>query len=281
MKLRYKLTTAAIAAFLLATINPMRAGDFLYPQAVAGQSVFGPNKVWTPLHIDSGVGDHFFPIARGASNDVRREGELRASFSTLPLSFEINRGQTNEEVKFLARAGGYLLFLTPTETVLALDNPAAHKNGKRNGDELLRTGHEPNPPRSIVRMKLVGANPAPPVGGLDELAGKSNYFGGSDPAQWRTGIPSYARVHYGQVYPGIDMVYYGSQRQLEYDFIVAAGADPAVVQFTFKGIESFAVDARGDLLLHTEAGKLRGRKPVAYQDKNGTRHEIPARHSQG
>ena len=152
MKLRYKLTTAAIAAFLLATINPLRAGDLLYPQAVVGQSVFGPSKVWTPSNIDSEVADHFAVVnsilygvaghgeeftvrppgaaARVASNDVRREGELRASFSALPLSFEINRGQTNDKVKFLARAGGYLLFLTPTETVMSLENPAAHKKGK-------------------------------------------------------------------------------------------------------------------------------------------------------
>jgi hypothetical protein len=213
--------------------------------------------------------------ARVASNALRRQGELGASYTALPLSFELNQGQTNDAVKFLSRASGYLLFLTATEAVMALDNPVTHRKGKGNREELLRTD-EPRPPRPIVRMKLKGANPAPSVEGLDQLTSRSSYFGGPDPAQWRTDIPSYARVRYEQVYPGIDLVYYGSQRHLEYDLIVAPGADPAVVELGFKGIEGLELSTMGDLLLHTAQGDIRQRKPIAYQHANGTRQEVSA-----
>src|SRR6185503_17131254 len=126
----------------------------------------------------------------------------------LPLSFELNQGQTNDEVKFLARSGGYVLFLTPTEAVMALDNPAAHKQGKENRASRSRTGDiesgdsRTRPPRPIVRMKLEGANPDPQVEGLEQLSTTSNYFAGSDPAAWHTNISSFTRVRYAQVYPG-------------------------------------------------------------------------------
>ena len=120
---------------------------------------------------------------RVPANGVKRRSELRASHSALPLSFEANQGQTNDAVKFLARAGGHLLFLTPTETVMALYNPADYGRGKENRAKLLRTDeNERNPlssPRTIVRMKFEGANPAPIVEGVNELPGRSNYFSGS------------------------------------------------------------------------------------------------------
>ena len=201
--------------------------------------------------------------------------KLRASYGALPLSFELNQGQTNDRVKFLARAAGYLLFLTPTEAVMALDNPTGHRRGKENRE--VRTGtdqSEPRPPRRIVRMKLEGANPEPRIEGLDQSPSTSNYFAGADPALWRTNIPTYARVRYGEIYPGIDMVYYGEQRRLEHDFVVAPGADPNAIQIGFKGIENFEIDPMGDLLLRTSQGDIRQSKPVAYQELNGTREEV-------
>ena len=211
-----------------------------------------------------------------ASNSVRRQGELRALYGALPLSFELNQGQTDGAVDFLARAGGYLLFLTPTEAVMAFDNSAAH-SGKWDREELLSTDRsKPRPPRLIVRMKLEGANPVTSAEGLDELASRTNYFSGPDSAQWHTDIPSYARVRYTQVYTGIDIVYYGSQRQLEYDFVVAPGSDPNVIQIAFRGIEGAEISRMGDLLLRTAQGDLRQSKPIAYQERNGTREAVSA-----
>jgi hypothetical protein len=210
------------------------------------------------------------------SHSVRTEGELRASYGALPLSFEVNQGQTDGTVDFLARAGGYLLFLTPTETVMAFDNSAAH-SGKWNREELLSMDrNKPGPPRLIVRMKLEGANPATSAEGLDELASRSNYFSGPDPSLWHTDISSYARVRYTQVYPGIDMVFYGNQRQLEYDFVVAPGSDPNVINIAFSGIEGAEISPMGDLLLRTAQGDLRQSKPIAYQERNGMREAVSA-----
>ena len=101
----------------------------------------------------------------------------------------------------------------------------------------------------MLRMKLVGADPHVEVTGLDELPGKSNYFIGNDPSKWRTNLPTYAKVKYQHVYPGIDLVYYGNQRHLEYDFVVAPGADPGAIRLAFQGEETLRIDGQGDLVL--------------------------------
>ena len=210
-----------------------------------------------------------------APSDSAIRDQLRESYSTLPLSFELNQGQTNKRVKFLARADGYLLFLTPTETVMALENGRTHRRGKENPEARTTVDEdEPRPSRSIIRMRLEGANPTPDIQGLGELKSRSNYFKGSDPAQWRTDIPSYARVRYGQIYPGIDMVFYGDQRQLEYDFVVAPGANPDVIKLAFKGIDDFEVNRMGELLMHTARGLIQQKKPIAYQEVNGIKEEV-------
>jgi len=89
---------------------------------------------------------------------------------------------------------------------------------------------------TVLHLKLVGANPTPAVTGLEELPGKSNYFIGADSKNWHTNIPTYSKVQYQDIYPGIDLIYYGNQRQLEYDFVVAPGADPKVIQLAFDGL---------------------------------------------
>ena len=126
----------------------------------------------------------------------------------------------------------------------------------------------------VVRMKLVGANPSPRVSGLEELPGKSNYFIGNDPSQWRTNVPHYAKVQYNDVYPGVDLVYYGNQRQLEYDLVVAPGADPGAIALSFEGVERLRIDAQGDLVLHTSGGQIRQHKPLVYQEVDGGHREI-------
>ncbi|MCS6804168.1 MAG: SBBP repeat-containing protein [Acidobacteriota bacterium] len=127
-------------------------------------------------------------------------------------------------------------------------------------------------------MKLVGANPAPAITGHDALGGTSNYLIGNDPTRWITGVPHYGRVQYKQVYQGIDLVYYGNQRELEYDFIVQPGADPGVIALSFEGCDQAEIDERGDLLLHTAVGLVRQRRPVIYQEVAGTRIEVEGRY---
>jgi hypothetical protein len=187
------------------------------------------------------------------------------------LSFEANRGQTDSQVKFLSRGNGYDLYLTPAEAVLEWRNA---DGGMRIGENKNPKSKIQNPKSSVVRMKLVGANPAPQVTGLDELPGKSHYFIGNDPTRWRTNIPHYAKVRYEAVYPGIDLVYYGHQRQLEYDFVIAPGADPNAITLSFEGPDNIEVDAQGDLVLYAASGPIRQHRPIVYQEVDGVRQEI-------
>ena len=195
------------------------------------------------------------------------------NYGKLPLSFEANQGQTDSRVDFLTRGSGYSLFLTSTEAVLALRKPVA-SSGPRTRRTDSEAEEAPAVPPAVVRMKLVGANPAPRVSGLEELPGKSNYFIGNDPDKWRTNVPRYAKVQYNDVYPGVDLVYYGNQRQLEYDLVVGPGADPGAITLSFEGVERLWIDAQGDLVLETAGGEIRQHKPLVYQEVDGVRREI-------
>jgi hypothetical protein len=128
-------------------------------------------------------------------------------------------------------------------------------------------------------MKLIGANPSAKGAGIDPLPGKSNYLIGSDPSRWRTHVTTFARACFEAVYPGIDLVYYGNGRQLEYDFVLAPGADPARIGLRFEGTEQMEVDEVGDLVLHTPAGKVRQQKPVIYQEADGLRDVVDGRYA--
>jgi hypothetical protein len=163
----------------------------------------------------------------------------------LPLHFEINRGQSAPEVRFAARGPGYGLFLTATNAVLMLSPP----------------GSRP----AVVRMTFPGANTAPAVSGLETLPGTANYFHGRDPRAWRTSIAMYAKVEYRDLYPGVDLVYYGNEQLLEFDFIVAPGGAPRQIVLSFEGVDHMEVMPDGDLLLRTPVGDLRQQKPVIYQ----------------
>lgn len=181
-----------------------------------------------------------------------------AQLNKLPLAFEKNQGQTGAQVKFLARTQGYTLFLTSVEAVLAMHHASAKS--------------------SVLRMKLLGANPAPNVSGVDEMPGKSNYFIGNDATKWHANVPMFAKVEYKSVYSGVDLVYYGNKRQLEYDFVVAPGADPRRIQLGIRGARKISRGEDGDLVLAMDdaGGEIRWHKPVAYQEKDGARQEIGA-----
>lgn len=125
-------------------------------------------------------------------------------------------------------------------------------------------------------MKLIGANPDAEVKGMDQLPGKVNYFIGNDSSKWQTNIPTYGKVRYQNVYEGIDLVYYGNQGTLEYDFVVAPGADPKKVEIAFEGVERLRTENKGDLILQTASGDLRLHKPLVYQEFDGVRKAISA-----
>src|SRR5438309_2391929 len=215
------------------------------------------------------------------SNSAQRPNQagqqrLAENYGKVPLSFEANQGQTDPRVKFLSRGSGYTLFLTRDEAVLALrsrQSSVVSSQLQKTTDHGLRT-------TDTLRMKLVGANQAANVTALDELLGKTNYFIGNDPKKWRTDVPTYGKVKYEGVYPGVDLVYYGNQRQLEYDFVVAPGADPKAITLAIENRNpkiaarqskiqnrKSKIDSNGDLVVEAEGGEVRFHKPVVYQPK--------------
>src|SRR5438094_3933059 len=208
------------------------------------------------------------------------QARLAATYGKLPLTFEANHGQTDNKVKFLARGRDYALFLTATEAVLSFKkraepggddelSPKTQVSERESGDSGTR-----GRPSVLVDMKLVGGNPAPEVSGLERLPSTANYFIGNDPKKWHTNVPTYAKVRYRDVYPGIDLVYYGNQGQLEYDFVVEPGADPRTIRLTLQGGGRLKLDAQGDLVL----GEVRFRKPRLYQETAGDRQDVSGRY---
>src|SRR6516225_8647319 len=202
---------------------------------------------------------HPSPDAKGGQESGLRPGssdDVSKKLLQIPLSFEPNRGQADPRVQFVSHGQGYTVFLTGKDAVFALSSTS----GKS----------------SSLQMTLKGSRAQSPVG-LKPTGAISNYFIGNDPSQWRTGIPSYARVVYGQVYSGVDLTFYGNQRQLEYDFALAPGASPQTIRLQFHGARKIRVLPNGDLVLQTGTGEVSLHRPVVYQhDAKGSRTDIEA-----
>lgn len=181
--------------------------------------------------------------------------KAKTSFLKSPLSFEVNKGQSDKHVKFLSRNKVHTLFLTPTEAVLSV-KPLKNRRG------------------DSVRIKLVGANQDPELTGVSELPGRANYFIGNDPKKWLTNISTYKKVKYEDIYSGIDLIYYGNQEKLEYDLVVAPNTDPRKITLKFEGAKKLKLDKDGNLVLHTSRGKIIQQKPVIYQEVSGLKKEI-------
>ena len=199
-------------------------------------------------------------------------------YGKLPLRFEANTGQTDAEIQYLTRSRDYNLFLTPTGAFIAFATLATQDVRQPPGADapLSQSANAVTvaTSRRVVRMKLVGSNREARPRGVTELPGKVNYFIGNNPKKWHTNIPTYSKVQYEDLYPGVDLVYYGSEGQLEFDFVVAPGADPDAIRLTFEGVDQIEKDARGNLVLQAPDGQLRLRKPVIYQASEGGKSEI-------
>ena len=276
-----------------------------FPQARRAQNVNSPLTVRTKPRQQVTGSSRATPPSKAATemtgakrstplgwSEPAGKARLLETYGKLPLRFEANQGQTDQQVKFLSRGRGYNLFLTRSEAVLELREPpvvSAASVGQNVlfkelllGPEALAGGHESRnlgsraSAETTVRMNLVGANANAPIAGLGELSGKVNYFVGNDPKKWRTNVSTYAKVRYRDVYPGVDLVYHGNQGQLEYDFVVGPGADLRAITLEVKTQHSEAeargqtetrarIDADGSLVLPAEGGEVRFHKPVAYQ----------------
>src|SRR5712692_4933389 len=179
------------------------------------------------------------------------------AYGRLPLSFEENMGQTAREVRYVSHGSRYELFLTPQEAVLALRPNLPLDLSPPHRAATIRTLREARQAGqlTVMRLRLEGANPEAQILGIDRLPNKVNYFIGNDPKKWHSNVSSYARVKYTSVYPGVDLVFYGNQGRLEYDFVVAPGADPHVIALKLEGARRMSINSRGDLVLSVSGGE--------------------------
>ena len=206
------------------------------------------------------------------SDDPEDLDEAQNMFSNSAIRFEINQGQTDSRVKFLARGGSSRFFFTPEEVVFAL-----HRTGDRRKSDNRKLANRGSKTQ-VIRMRLSGANKDAEIIGELETQAHSNYFIGNDREKWLTDVPTFAQVRYRGVYPGIDIVYHGNQKQLQYDFELAPGANPDPVAINFSGVKKIKIADDGSLQLLTAAGEFRQQAPIAFQDIDGQRFAVDCKY---
>jgi hypothetical protein len=205
-----------------------------------------------------GVGRDFRQLPwqnRALSSSLLRPAPNSPRSVQIPLYFEPNVGQSPSEVEFVGRGTTGRFFLTADSVVFP-----APKNA------------------SALRMRFAGNRSPNPALPLDKFKGRSNYFVGNDPSKWHTGIAQFGRVRYRAINPGVDLAFYGTQGQLEYDFEVAPGADPSGIDLAFEGARDLKLDAAGDLILQTSAGVFKLHAPHAYQRNSGDQKQVASRY---
>lgn len=281
-----KLNSVILIIIWLVTLTPAANVVALRPTAV--QQSRTP-KLLTETHDDKHVDlsdteNQPFTISDSARGDAAKQARANEVFGKLPLQFEANAGQVDPKVKFVSRGAGYTLFLTATETVLALQNTGSRLRGENSAASSLKSKKPQHGVQTrqatVLQMKLVDANAAPAIRGVEELPGHANYFVGADPAKFHMGVATYGRVRYESVYKGVDLIYYGNQQQLEYDFVVAPGGDARQIKLVFDGADKVEVDTNGDLVLRVGNEVVRQHKPVIYQQVDGERRVIAGRYVQ-
>ena len=225
------------------------------------QTGVGPASSPTPVNL----GDETTAVSIRTGESIRR---------SMPLSFETNRGQADADVEFVGRANDFGLLLKPNAAVFSLrkTKPMPACGSVRNDAQV----NDESAQSHRLSMKLEGANPNALISGKEPQELRANYFIGNDPAKWIRGVETYSRVLYSGVYEGVDLVFYGYDRQLEYDFTVAPGADPKDIRLRFLGADNQELSTEGSLILRTPAGAVRHRHPVAYQEGSGMRTEVLA-----
>src|ERR1700687_538383 len=232
------------------------------------------------------IGARISQVAAGQASKIsatKDDPKWSAAYGKLPLSFEENRGQTAREVRYVSHGSGYELFLTPQEAVLALQPNVPRDLSPLHRTPALRAPHKTQRAGQVtaIRMRLEGANPDAQIAGMDQLPGRTNYFIGNDPKNWHTEGPSYSRVRYAVSYTGVALFFYGNQRQLEYDFVVAPGADSKAIALNIDGARQMRINAYGDLVLSVAGGEVKLLKPIVYQSVKGERRKIGGRYAIG
>jgi len=213
----------------------------------------------------------------GPDGRVYSGAAIDPAHTSLPLIFEINRGQAEADVRFVGRARDFALLLKADEAVFSLRTPRPSPDAAA----ATRTSTlNPEESPTLVSMKLEGAVSTPIVSGEGPQIARANYFIGNDPDKWIRGVETYSSVVYSSVYAGVDLVFYGNERELEYDFTVAPGADPRAIRLRFEGADDLSVNSDGALVLRTRAGEVKHERPFVYQESNGSRSVVAAAFNQ-
>lgn len=197
-----------------------------------------------------------WPTLAQSKTPSKNEAEMLDVLSRIPLSFEQNQGQSDPRVKYLSRGVGYNIVLTSQGAEIVPSN-ARHQG-------------------EIISIRLAGSAKQPKLLAMEPLTQKTNYLIGNDPAQHVVDVKNYGRIQYSSVYPGIDLIYYGNQQQLEYDLVVAPKADPKKIKLKFGGTHKLTVTPEGELKLGDPSNGMTFLKPFAYQDIDGKRHPVEA-----
>jgi hypothetical protein len=191
---------------------------------------------------------------------------------TRPLAFESNRGQFAPAVKYLARGQGFNLFITDHELVLAVPETDANPDATSASTSAVKPFGSGK--ARVVRIGLSGAQPGFHGDGIDPLPGRINYFIGNDPSKWHRDITTFAQVVQHNVWPGIDLAWYGNSQQLECDFVVKPGADPGQIALALYGAGKTSLEESGNLKIGLGARTLTLRKPLIYQKSAGGRRLV-------
>ncbi len=213
-----------------------------------------------------------FNISSVYAIDKINTNNLKVNYLNIPLYFEINQGQTNKQVKFLSRGYGHTIYLTQKNIVLVLNNSISQKtnpktfNSKNISNQKLQT--------EVINLNFLGANNKVQIQGIGGKEGISNYFIGNNPSKWIKDIPNYKEVRYKNIYPGIDMLFYGNQRNLEFDFVLSSNANPKDIQIQAQGAKKIYVDKKGNLILLTKQGKIIYKNLIIYQNIGGIKKQI-------
>jgi hypothetical protein len=191
----------------------------------------------------------------------------------LPMNFELNIGQSTPEVKFQARGRGYGLFLGEGAAFLMLKNHNVKTTAPANSTDDSIRKHDDGT-TSFLKLTFCNANEKANIHGINEVITKTHYYKGADESKWVTNVPNYSKVCYDDLYPGIDMVYYGTQSGLEYDYIVKPGADASAIAMEIGNAKKLELTDKGDLIIKMENGQIHKGKPIVYQEVNGQRKTI-------
>jgi len=213
---------------------------------------------------------------------------INATYAALPLAFEANQGQIDPQVKYMARGSGYKLYLASSEAIFTVHKQGGDSEVRRmmmdriigpsKVKSMLRRRAQQNSKGAVaaVHMHMLGANPEARLAAEDPQSAKVNYFIGRDPSKWHSDIPLFGQVSYRNLYPGIDLAFHGSGKQLEFDYLVSPGADAKAIALGFQGAQQMSTNDTGDLVLTTVAGPIEIHRPVAYQEKDGVRQNVEA-----